>query len=270
MKQMARIWVGTACRFAIVAAVFTAFFGLVWVDADAQSPEEANRAFEEGDFARAVELYRAAIAETPDDARLYFNLGNALSKAGNPDEAEEAYRQFQTRTELAEEQAMADYNLGTAMSERGDLEAAVSHLRNALKRNPGDEDAKVNYEMALKQLQEEQEQQNQDQQDQDQNEDQNQDQQNQDQQQDQNQQNEQDQDQDQQNQQDQQQDQGQQDQQNQQSPPSQGGRSQSGTPEQISKEEAENLLKALEQLEKSILKNRKKAAEEPVTNEKDW
>ncbi len=223
MIQMVRSCLGTACRFAFVAALFAVLFGLVWVDADAQSPEEANRAFEEGDFARAVELYRAAIAETPEDARLYFNLGNALSKAGNPDEAEEAYRQFQTRTELAEEQAMADYNLGTAMSERGDLEAAVSHLRNALKRNPGDEDAKVNYEMALRQLQEQQEQEqpNQDQQDQDQDqdqsEDQNQDQQDQnqqqdqqnqdqDQQQDQNKQN--DQNHDQQNQQDQQQDQG--------------------------------------------------------------
>jgi len=263
-----------------MVVLFVALLGMVWVDAVAQTPEEANRAFENGDFTRAVELYRAAIAENPEDARLYFNLGNALSKAGNPEEAEEAYRQFQTRTDVAEEQAMADYNLGTAMSELGELEDALSHLRNALRRNPNDEDAKVNYEMALRQLQEQQDQEQQQQQDQDQNDqDQDQDQQDQqDQQQDpqnQDQQNQQ-QNQDQQNQ-DQQNQQQNQDQQNQQqdqdsssAPPQQSGSSASGKPEQISKEEAENLLKALEQLEKSILKNRKKASEEPVTNEKDW
>lgn len=258
-----------------MVVLFVALLGMVWVDAVAQTPEEANRAFENGDFTRAVELYRAAIAENTEDARLYFNLGNALSKAGNPEEAEEAYRQFQTRTDVAEEQAMADYNLGTAMSELGELEDALSHLRNALRRNPNDEDAKVNYEMALRQLQEQQDQEQQQQQDQDQN-DQDQDQDQQDQQQDpqnQDQQNQQ-QNQDQQNQQQDQQNQSQQDQQQDQdsssAPPQQSGSSASGKPEQISKEEAENLLKALEQLEKSILKNRKKASEEPVTNEKDW
>ena len=42
-------------------------------------------------------------------------------------------------------------------------------------------------------------------------------------------------------------------------------------PDQISREEAENILNALEQLEREILENRKKeAADAGSSNDKDW
>jgi len=41
-------------------------------------------------------------------------------------------------------------------------------------------------------------------------------------------------------------------------------------PDQLTKEEAENILNALEQLEREILENRKKEATETTSDEKDW
>ena len=247
-------------------------------------PKKANEAYRSGDYAQAAELFRQAIEADPNDARLYFNLGNALSKDGKMEQAEEAYRQYQQLMEAPEDQALADYNLGTSLSELGELEDALEHLQHALMQNPNDEDAQFNYEMALKQMQQQEQQQQeqnqdqdgeQDQEQQDQQQQNKQDQQDQQNQQDQDQQNQQ-QDQQQQNQQDQQQQD--QQQQNQQQQNSSNAQNQSssrqgdalGEPKQLSKEEAANLLKALEQLEKNILKNQKKASEEPVTNEKDW
>ncbi len=48
-------------------------------------------ALRQGDFAAAVERYRAAIALRPDHAGAQFNLGNALRELGRLEEAAEAY-----------------------------------------------------------------------------------------------------------------------------------------------------------------------------------
>lgn len=218
---------------------------------------KANEAFKNGDFETAAELYRQAIDESPDDARLHFNLGNALAKLG---ESEASVRAFETAKQLMEnpqQQSMADYNAGTALSEAEMYEEALAFYKNALRNNPGDPDAKHNYEMSIKkqqdQEQEEQEQQDQDSSDdQDENEDEQEQQQNQDENQDEN--------------------QDQQNDQNEGSPEEQETDEQEmPQPDEITQEEAENILNALEQLEREILENRKKEAADPSSaNDKDW
>lgn len=223
-------------------------------------PRKANEAYERGDFEEAVQLYRQAIEQNPDDSRLYFNLGNALLKTGQQQEAMEAFSQSKIFAENALEQSAADYNTGRMLIDQEEFDEAVNYFREALKNNPDDPDAKHNYELALRRQQENQDQQ------QDQNSDQNQDE---------------NQDQDQQNQENnQQQDQNQQqdDQQennNQQSEPQQNDQEQESSqqprPQDISRQEAENILNALEQLERDLLENRKKEpTETPSKNEKDW
>lgn len=231
----------------------------------ASTPDDArkaNEAYRNGDYTTAIGLYKKAIEDDPENAKLYFNMANALAKEGQTEEAIRYYEQFRTRTDDPEQRALADYNIGNVYSEIEQWDKALKHYKDALRQNDADVDAKHNYELALKNKQQQDQQQQQQNQDQDQDQDQQDQQQQQDQ--NQNQQQDQQQDQDQQNQ-DQQQNQNQQNQQNQQP-------DQQQDPGKMSKAEAEKILQALEQKEKELLRQFKKQKTESSnnTNEKDW
>jgi len=227
--------------------------GFLFVASSLNDARKANEAFKNGDYELAVQLYRQAIDQNPDNSHLYFNLGNALAEAGYTDEAMEVYNQFRNMTEESNQQALADYNRGKLLSEQENFDEALSHFREALRKNPNDEDARFNYELAQR-MKQQQEQQKQDQQqdsqsDQDDSED------------------EQEQSDDQNQNEDQQQDPNQQPQ-NQDQPQNQ---EQLPEPSNMSQEEAENILDALEQIERELLENREKEANvSRQQNDKDW
>jgi Ca-activated chloride channel family protein len=232
---------------------------LLFLTAFNDKAREGNRAYERGDYETAAKMYMEAIQEEPENARLYFNLGNALSKMGKPAEAAMAWDQFKELNESPLEKSKAVYNQGNSAAEQKEWDKALQAYRNALKLNPNDLDAKYNYELAVKQKQEQEQEQNQEQQ-QDQKQDQEQ---NQDQQQQQQQQQNQDQNQDQQQGQDQNQDQQQQQQQQQQKP--------QFDPGSMTKEQARDMLNALESQERDLLKDLKKQkAPSSYRNAKDW
>jgi len=224
--------------------------GFLFVASSLNDARKANEAFKNGDYELAVQLYRQAIDQNPDNSRLYFNLGNALAEAGNTEEAMEVYEKFKSMTEVNDQQALADYNKGKLLSEQENFDEAISDFREALRKNPDDEDARFNYELAqrMKQQQEQQQQEQQqdsqsDQDDSDGEEE------------------------EQENDQNQQQNPNQQPQ-NQDQPQDQEQRPE---PSNMSEEEAENILDALEQLERELLENREKEANvRRQQNDKDW
>lgn len=235
-------------RLSILLLIF--LFGFTPNDA-----RKANDAYRNGEYERAAELYQLAIQADPENPRLYFNLGNTLARLGHMEEAEEAFERFKSLSNDPSLHTMADYNTGNLYSESEEFETAVTHYRNALRNSPQDPDAMHNYELAMRQLQQQQEQQDQEgDENQEQNQDQNQNQEQQDQNQDQ----------------DQDQDQNQNQEQPQQQPEP-GDEQQSQQPQSdMSLEEAENVLDALEQQERELLRERQKESEEPIRNENDW
>lgn len=119
-----------------------------------------NRAYRDGDYERAAELYREALADGRDDARLRHNLGIALLRLGEV----AAARQHLSKALEArspELRARAFYNLGNAMavaaSDRasaGDgLREAIEAYRRSLLLKPDQEDARWNLELAMRRLQ---------------------------------------------------------------------------------------------------------------------
>jgi len=231
--------------------IYTILF-LFLTAASVNDARKANEAFRNGNYAEAVELYKKAIGEDPENARLHFNLGNAYARLGNIEEAQAAYGQYKALSENEEQQSLADYNTGNIYAEQQKYDEAIEKYREALKKNPGDEDAKHNYELALQKKQQQEDQQQQ-QQNQDENKEQDQDQQQQQQQQNQDQQDQ------------------QQQQQNEQSESDPQDSNQQQQAQQMSLEEAKRVLDALEQREKELLKNMKKESSESNTkNDKDW
>jgi Ca-activated chloride channel family protein len=173
-----------------------------------QLTQSGNDAFAKQAYQEALVAYQQAQLESPQLAEPYYNAASTLYRQG---QYQKALGELQKALQYGDAKQLAHnsyFNIGNSAYNLEDWTAAVDAYREALVRNPDDQDAKHNLELALQQLQKEQEQQeNQDQQqDQQENQDQQQDQQeNQDQQQDQ--QENQDQQQDQQENQDQQQDQ---------------------------------------------------------------
>lgn len=229
---------------------------------------EGNKLYHEERYAEAEVAYRKALQENAMNEIAQFNLAASLLRQGSAsgETQKEATSILQNLTRDAENISIAEkafYNLGNIAFNAQDYAKSIELYKNTLRKNPDNDQARENLRIAQKRLQEQQ-------QNQDQNKDQNKDQdkkdQNKDQQQNQNNQN-QEQNKDQNKDQDQQQQQQNQDQQKQNQQQQQ--QQQSG----ISQQNAEKILKAMENEENAtrarINAEKKKTgapSRRPVTN----
>jgi len=115
---------------------------------------KGNRYYREGQFDKALSEYQRA-KETPknaSDPALNYNLGNTLFRLQSFDEAAEAYNNSLSNRQQGEEQQHTYYNKGVALSRGKKLEASVEAYKNALRLDPGDQDARINLQKALFEL----------------------------------------------------------------------------------------------------------------------
>jgi Ca-activated chloride channel family protein len=219
------------------------------------------KAYVDGDFSEAEVEFRKAADISQESYEASFNTGAALYNQEKYEETVEQYQALLEQTSDPASEAQIWHNIGNSMLEGQQYGPAIEAYKNSLRRNPTDQDSKYNLAYAKQKLQEQEQQQQQNQdQDQDQDQQDKKDQKDQKDQKDKQDQNEQEnkdqQDQSKQNQEDQQkQDQDQQ-----------------ATPMEISREDAERLLKAIQQQEKDVKEkvDKKKAAAAKVKTEKDW
>ena len=129
----------------------------LWSQAGREKVLEGNRNYSEGDYDKALELYREALEESPDSPAIRFNLGDAHFKKEEMEDAADSFSQA-LQSEDPEIKSRAQYNLGNSLYRQGKLQESLSAYREALKVAPGDRDAKHNLEFVIKQLQEQQQQ----------------------------------------------------------------------------------------------------------------
>ena len=213
------------------------------------------RAYEDGEFGEAEVQFRKAENINQESYEAEFNTGVALYGQEKYEETVKQYQALLDQTDDAGKTAQIWHNIGNSLLEAQQYAPSIEAYKNSLRLNPSDEDTRYNLAYAKQKLKEEQQQQ---QENQDQNKDQekNQDQQDQEQEKENDQENENDQDQD------QEQDQDQQEQDQEQQP----------VPREISKEDAERMLNAIQQQEKDVKEkvDKEKAAAAKVKTEKDW
>lgn len=231
---------------------------------------EGNRAYAEEKFDEANDKYRDAQVSNPESPIIHFNIGDALYQKRNYEEAMKSFQNATQKTNDPKLQAQSYYNLGNTLFRLDKWQESIAAYQQALKLDPNDEDAKFNLEYVRRKIKENAQKQPQDQQQQNQG---------QNQQQEQQQENGEEQNKkDEQQQQDQQQQQGEQgqeqkDQQEQQQnideeqPPAQ---QQQLKPGELSKEEAERLLEALQSQEKEAQKKKQAQVRGRVRVDKDW
>lgn len=147
-----------------------------------------NDDYEQQDFAGAEERYRAALERAPQSYEAAFNLSDALYRQQKYDEAAQTLGQLSERPDLTPAQrAKVMHNLGNVRFAQQKLQEAADCYKESLRARPDDLETKYNLAYVQQMMQQQQNQQ--DQQNNQQNQDQNQNQQNQQNQSDQNQQN---------------------------------------------------------------------------------
>lgn len=112
---------------------------------------KGNREFEHGRYDQAQQHYTEAQVKNPGAPSLDFNLGGALYKQGKFDDSLTAYRKSYYSDD-PNVVADAHYNAGNALFKKGAYPEAIQEYIEALKRRPGDEDAKYNLELARRLL----------------------------------------------------------------------------------------------------------------------
>ena len=199
---------------------------------------KGNRAYKDSTYVNAEVNYRKAIDVNPKSAISMYNLGNTLMQQNK---LQEAMEQFVAATKMEKDKgnlAQIYHNMGVIFHSGKDYAKAVEAYKESLRNNPKDNETRYNLALAQKMLKDqEQNQQNQDQNEQEKEQDKDK------------------------------QDQNQQDQQNQdqqQQPPQ-------PQENQMSKENAEQLLKSVMQDEKDVQdKVKKQQVIQGGRLEKDW
>ncbi len=224
-------------------------------------------------FSNAEVEYRKALEKRPEDLKWDYNLADAIYKQKRFEEAEGKFTELAEKLEEPVERARANHNLGNSQLMQEKLDESIESYKKALRENPEDIETKYNlaYAQMLKKQKEQQQQQ------QDKNKDQNQDQ-NKDQNKDQNDQNKDNQDKNKdqnKDQQDQNKDQQKQDQNQDKQNQNQDQQQQQQQPQanKISKQDAEQLLQALQNDERDIqdkVKKAKAAKAKRTRTEKEW
>lgn len=98
-----------------------------------------------GEYAQAETQLERVVAEHPEDARAWLDLGLAREGLGLPKQAGQAYRRA---TEIEPAFAEAFNNLGVVSREQGLLDEAIDALGRAVRLKPGLVDARLNLAMA--------------------------------------------------------------------------------------------------------------------------
>jgi Ca-activated chloride channel homolog len=144
---------------------------------------EAKKAFLSGNYKTAIAKYTYLIDSlgvTEDEVRA--NLASAYFQANDTTHAESAYQQL-TQSANKRINSVANQQLGVLANNKEKLEEALQYFKQALKAAPENDEARYNYEVVKKKLEEKKkqdQQQNKDQKDQDKKDDQKKDQQNKD------------------------------------------------------------------------------------------
>ena len=223
-------------REQVVRMIVTLFMLMSWTIAysqtDRQSIRQGNRLYHQQEFAKSEVEYRKAISNNPNNAQAIYNLGCALM-AQQKDSA--AVVQFQNAGKMEKgkfRKAKSFHNIGFIFQRHQMYGEAIEAYKEALRNNPSDHETRYNLALCKRQ-QKNQPQQQQQKKDQDKN-----------------------------SKDKQQQDKQQQDKNQNQQPPK----------DQMSKENAEQLLNAAIQEEKATQQRMKKAMQQPRSKklQKNW
>lgn len=103
-----------------------------------------NRLYRDSMYTKAEVDYRKAIELNGRSPQAYFNLGNALLRQQKPKEAMQAYEQAVKVETNKGRLASIYHNMGVILQSQKQFGPAIECYKNALRRNPSDDETRYN------------------------------------------------------------------------------------------------------------------------------
>ncbi len=120
---------------------------------------DGNQLFKEKKYSDAEVEYKKSLGVNKNSIPGNYNLGNAYYKQGKFDEASQQYQSAFSNQDLREDQkAKAFHNIGNSLLESKKYPESIQAYKNALKINPKDNDTRYNLAYAQSRLQQQQQQ----------------------------------------------------------------------------------------------------------------
>ncbi|MFP4046526.1 MAG: tetratricopeptide repeat protein [Bacteroidales bacterium] len=133
---------------------------------------QGNDEFTEKNFVNSEVAYRGAVEENPESLEAHFNIGDALYKQEKYQEAAKQFSELVDDDLDKDKAAKVYHNLGNSLLNAGKIKESIEAYKKALKNNPGDIETKHNLTHALKKLKQQEQEDQQDQKDKNQQQDQ--------------------------------------------------------------------------------------------------
>ena len=130
----------------LLAALLAAVSALGQQMPERREVRKGNRLYNKGEYQQSIERYGRALMLDPASFEGTYNLGNALSKAEMYDKAEQMQNRAAADTLRSDtERAEAYYNLGNTQFRQKKYREALESYKRSLLLNPDDREAKYNY-----------------------------------------------------------------------------------------------------------------------------
>jgi len=139
---------------AALALILLPFLGQA--QGDKKIIKQGNDAYSKKEYQAAADNYRKVTAKTESNSTAQYNLGNALYRNSKPDESVLAYDNAAKYEGSAAGKSRALYNKGVVLQNNKKIPECIEAYKQALKLNPQDEDARQNLQKALIQQQQQQ------------------------------------------------------------------------------------------------------------------
>jgi Ca-activated chloride channel family protein len=119
--------------------------------------KEARQAYSAGDYKKAIQTYRYLVDSLGvSEDEITFNLANAYYLTKDTANAQSHYATA-SQSEKPYIRSRAEQQLGMMANRSGKQEEALNHFKQAIKADPQNDDARYDYEMLKKKLNEEKE-----------------------------------------------------------------------------------------------------------------
>jgi Ca-activated chloride channel family protein len=144
----------------VVAFIFPSF---AFSQQEKKHIVDGNKNYKEKKYAEAEKNYKQAIGKNKDTYKGNFNLGDTYYKEGKYEEAAEQFQSLTHKATSKDTLSKAYHNLGNSLLKSKKYEESVDAYKNALKNNPDDDDTRYNLSYAQQMLKQQQQQQKKDQ-----------------------------------------------------------------------------------------------------------
>lgn len=122
--------------------------------------QQGNEQYRNGDYAGSLQWYEKALQTGEQDFEARFNLGDALYRSEQFDAAAQQFEELANSNLTNAQKAQAYHNLGNTKLAQQDFQGAVDAYKHALRNSPDDDFTRYNLAYAQRLLQQQQQEQN--------------------------------------------------------------------------------------------------------------